>query len=53
MAAQHKNLKRILELEWMLHRIKGQSNKHEERKVIMAELDQLSQEIKNGQKKDS
>jgi len=46
MAAQHKNYKRIAELEWMLHRIKGKSNKHEERKVLFAELDRLSQEIK-------
>ena len=46
MAAQHKNYKRIAELEWMLHRIKGQSGKHEERKVIMAELERLSLEIK-------
>jgi hypothetical protein len=43
---QHKQLKRIWELEWMLHRIKGDSNKHLERKVIMAELEQLSKEIK-------
>ena len=30
MAAQHKNMKRIFELEWMLHRIKGKSKKHQE-----------------------
>jgi hypothetical protein len=37
---------KIWKLEAMLHRIKGKSNKHQERKVIMAQLDKLSKQIR-------
>lgn len=43
---QHKQLKEIWQLEAMLHRLKGKSNKHDERKVIMKQLEALSKEIK-------
>jgi hypothetical protein len=44
---QPKQMSRIWELEWMLHRIKGQSGKHLERKVLLAEIEQLSKEFKS------
>ena len=43
---QHKNLKRIWELESLLHKIQSKPNKELERKVINKELDQLSKQIK-------
>ena len=43
---QHKQLDEIWRLEAMLHRLKGKSNKHEERKVILKQLEALSNEIK-------
>ena len=46
MARQHKNYKRILELEELLYKIQGLPNKQVERKVIFAELEKLSDEIK-------
>ena len=45
---QPKQMSRIWELETILHRIKGKSGKWAERKVIMAELEQLSREFKQG-----
>jgi hypothetical protein len=39
-------LEEIWRLEAMLHRIKGDSKKHQERKVIMAKLDNLSKKMK-------
>lgn len=48
MASQPKQMKRIWELECMLHRIKGKSGKWADRKVILAELDQLSRDFKKG-----
>ncbi len=44
---QHKQLKEIWQLEALLHRIKGKSNKHQERKVILKKLEELSKEIKS------
>lgn len=44
---QPKELKEIWELETLLHRIKGQSNKHQERKVILAKLEELSIKVKD------
>jgi hypothetical protein len=39
-------LEEIWKLEQMLHRIKGQSNKHQERKAILAELEKLNKKFK-------
>jgi len=41
-----KEYKRIQDLELMLYNIKGKSNKHDERKVIMAELNEIGKKIK-------
>jgi len=43
---QHKQLAEIWRLEAMLHRLKGKSNKHDERKAILKQLELLSNEIK-------
>ena len=43
---QHKNYKRIKDLEELLHSISGKPNKELERKVIFKELEQLSNEIR-------
>jgi len=50
---QPKQMSRIWELETILHRIKGKSGKWAERKVIMAELDQLSNEFKRNKNDNS
>ena len=44
---QHSQLKKIWELEALLHRIQGKSGRHLERKVIMAQLKELSNKIKH------
>ena len=49
---QPTQLKKIWELEALLHRIEGKSNKHQERKVIMAQLNELSDQIKYRCKKE-
>ena len=43
---QHKQLKEIWQLEALLHRMQGKSNHHQERKVILKQLEALSNEIK-------
>lgn len=43
---QHKQLKEIWQLETDLHRLKGKSNKHQERQMIFKRLEALSKEIK-------
>ena len=43
---QPKQYKRVVQLEELLHKIQGKSNKELERKVINAELDELSKQIK-------
>ena len=48
---QPPQLKHIWELETRLHRMQGHSGKHQERKVIMAKLETLSQQIKDYKKK--
>ena len=47
---QPSQLKKIWELEALLHRIQGKSGRHLERKVIMAQLKELGNKISNKKK---
>ena len=42
---QHEGLQEIWQLEAELHRMKGQSNKYRERRIIMARIELLTKRI--------